>query len=115
MIVYCFAFLLPEAYSLPIVRPQRNILCLARYSGCGHIPIKLFSARDWKKYGILYGRTKAYPRHREETMSKPMTSARPEEDVVTSRTSPEAAEKIRQASIELMERNAKLYKELEDQ
>ena len=47
-------------------------------------------------------------------MDKPMTSARPEEDFVTSRTSQEAAEKIRQASIELMKRNAKLYKELED-
>ena len=49
-------------------------------------------------------------------MDKPMTSARNEEKMErkTSRTSQEAAEKIRQASIELMKRNAKLYKELED-
>lgn len=49
-------------------------------------------------------------------MGKPMTSARNEETMErkTSRTSLEAAKLIRQASIELMKKNAKLYKELEN-
>ena len=49
-------------------------------------------------------------------MGKPMTSARNEEKMerTTSRTSLEAAKLIRQASIELMKKNEKLYKELEN-
>lgn len=49
-------------------------------------------------------------------MGKPMTSARNEEKMErkTSRMSLEAAKLIRQASIELMKKNAKLYKELEN-
>lgn len=59
----------------------------------------------------------AFPRREEEcAMGKPMTSARHEEkmEIKTSRTSLEAAKSIRQASIELMRKNAKLYKELEN-
>ena len=49
-------------------------------------------------------------------MCKPMTRARNEEEMErkTSRTSPEAAKLIRQASLELMRKNARLYKELEN-
>lgn len=49
-------------------------------------------------------------------MGKPMTSARNEEKMErkTSQTSLEAAKLIRQASIELMKKNGKLYKELEN-
>lgn len=49
-------------------------------------------------------------------MGKPMTSARNEGKMEskTSRTSLETGKLIRQASIELMKKNEKLYKELED-
>ena len=67
-------------------------------------------------YTIGQGKN-AFPRREEGcAMGKPMTSARNEEKMErkTSRTSLEAAKLIRQASIELMKKNAKLYKELEN-
>ena len=67
-------------------------------------------------YTIGQGKN-AFPRREEGcAMGKPMTSARNEGKMEskTSRTSLETAKLIRQASIELMKKNEKLYKELED-